>query len=73
MGNGRPPVCGDGNCCFSAVASGMIISHSQTHFHEVGIQVMDNAETLGHQLGQIAVRKWKDHYTGFLVDTHIEE
>ena len=73
MGNGRLPVCGDGNYFFSAVAAGMIISQSQTDFHEVGIQVMDTAETIGHQLGQIAVRKWKDHYTGFLADTHIEE
>ena len=51
----------------------MIISHSQTDFHEVGIQWMDNAETLGHQLGQITVREWKDHYAGFLVDTDMKE
>lgn len=51
----RLPVCGDGNCCFSAVASGMIISHSQTDFHEVGIQSMDNADIFDHQLCPIAV------------------
>ena len=71
----RLPVCGDGNCCFSAVASGMIMTHLQTHFHEVGIQSMDNADILGHQLRPLAVREWKDnkdYYKGFLVDTDTE-
>ena len=71
------PIEGDGNCCFSAVAFGLLqniekMDEPNKHFlANLGINQSMNLSTLAGHLRKIAVKEWLDnswYYEGFLLD-----
>ena len=70
-------VIGDGNCCFSAVAQGLINLSSSVQLDSFHQSLTSSClETVSKQLRCIAVEEWTQHadyYSGFLIDCNVVE
>ena len=79
----RESIPGDGNCCFRAVASSLIINqkviteHADTFFNHLGIDASCiNQSDFAMKLRELVVSEWQQNsetYQGFLTDTTVED
>lgn len=68
---------GDGNCCFSAVAQGLVNLSSSIQMDSLHQTLISSCPpTFAQQLRCIAVEEWQknaEYYSGFLVDCYVVE
>lgn len=79
----RESIPGDGNCCFRAVASSLIINqkviieHADTFFNHLGIDISRiNQSDFAMKLRDLVVSEWQrnpETCQGFLTDTTVED
>ena len=69
------PVSGDGNCCFSALASSVLFQHEElltrvpTLFNDLRIHSNHSVNDVARELRRLAVKEWLNNpedYQGFL-------
>lgn len=73
----RISILGDGNCCFSAVAHGLLNTPAVSSLNRTHPELnLSSVGVLSQQLRQIVVKEWKenaDYYAAFLVDCNVRE